>query len=619
MLERVNYPEDIKKLKIKELKALADDIRTFLIESVTQTGGHLSPNLGVVELTIALHAVFDCPKDEIIWDVGHQSYVHKILTGRKACFNTLRMKDGLSGYPCPEESPYDVIHAGHSSTSLSIASGIARAKLLTQDPTATIAVIGDGAFTAGIAYEAINTISHDNLPVIILLNDNGMSISKNVGGISKYLKKLQISHTYLALKRKVETLKGIPWIGHWLIKNLYRAKEFIKSVLIRKNFFEDLGISYYGPIDGHDIKKLKETFTEIRGISKPIIIHVMTVKGRGYKPSEENPGQYHGISGVAVNGDSSIPLVKEMPSYSAVFGKTLTDMAEKDNSIFAITAAMKSGTGLKPFAERFPERFADVGIAEQHAVDHALGLSLKGFKPVVAIYSTFLQRAFDQLVNDIGIANAKVLFCLDRAGLVPGDGETHQGIFDLAYLRLIPHFTVMMPACKAELEMMLQHTLKNLNGPVCIRYPKDEALDFPEYNPYDYPLVAGEGVVLNDSPDILVVSTGTLLKDVLSIKKQLTDKNIGIVNLRFAKPISYNMISILSKGNTPVLVLEEGIFSGGIAEALTAEILKINPNKKIESIHLPDGFPPVGTREELLDIYCLTTEKIATKINNMIR
>ncbi|MGA2143127.1 MAG: 1-deoxy-D-xylulose-5-phosphate synthase, partial [Brevinematales bacterium] len=445
MLESVNYPEDLKKIKPADLSLLAGEIREFLIETVTKTGGHLSPNLGVVELTIALHYVFNAPIDDIIWDVGHQSYVHKILTGRKSCFGTLRMKNGLKGYPCPGESPFDPVHTGHSSTSLSIAAGIARAKIMSGDKSNTIAVIGDGSFTGGMAYEAINTISHDNLPVIIILNNNGMSISHNVGGITKYFKKLQISRPYLKFKRNLESimLKRVPLIGRPLVGMLYKIKERIKSIVVRKNFFEDMGISYCGPIDGHNIKKLIETFEEIKNINKSIIIHVVTTKGKGYKPSEDNPGHYHGITGIAINGDTSIPIEKEEDSYSKVFGKTLVRLAHDDPEIFAITAAMKTGTGLKEFADLYPGRFTDVGIAEQHAVDYAVGLSLKGKKPVVAIYSTFLQRGFDQLVHDAGISKARVLFCLDRAGLVPGDGETHQGIFDISYLRMIPDFTIM--------------------------------------------------------------------------------------------------------------------------------------------------------------------------------
>lgn len=617
----MNYPQDIKKLSIQELNVLADEIRKFLIESVMKTGGHLSPNLGVVELTIALHYVFDAPRDNIIWDVGHQSYVHKILTGRKGRFPSLRMKNGLKGYPSPDESPYDPVHTGHSSTSLSIAAGIARGKILNREKTNTIAVIGDGSFTGGLAYEALNTISHDNLPVIVILNDNGMSISLNVGGITKYFKKLQTSRSYLHFKRSFESIlmNRVPMIGRPLVRLFYGIKESIKSIILQKNFFEDMGISYYGPLDGHNIKKLIETFEEIKNINKSIIIHIVTMKGKGYKPSEDNPGHYHGITGVSLNGDSSIPIEKEGESYSKVFGKALMELAEKDSDIFAVTAAMKTGTGLKEFADKFPGRFTDVGIAEQHAVDYAVGLSLKGKKPVVAIYSTFLQRSFDQLIHDASIAKAKILFCLDRAGLVPGDGETHQGIFDISYLRLIPYFKIMMPSCKTELIMMLAYALKNLKSPVVIRYPKDEALDYPEYDPGSFPVVEGEGVIVKKGKDAIIVSTGTLLKEALKAEKLLKKNNveIEIINLRFAKPISYNITEYLSQGRRPVLILEEGVWNGGVAEYLTLEILRRNNKKIVDSITLPEEFPSIGTRSELLNQYHFTSGEILKRIRSM--
>ncbi len=636
MLEKINKPNDLKKLNLIELEILSEEIRKFLIENVMKTGGHLSPNLGVVELTVALHYVFNCPEDDIIWDVGHQSYIHKILTGRKDRFNSLRMMDGLSGYPSPKESQYDCVHAGHSSTSLSVAAGMAKAKILKNRISDTIAIIGDGAFTGGIAYEALNNISHDNLPVIIILNDNGMSISKNVGGISRYLKKLQLSHSYLRFKHRLEKVvkTRVPLVGGYLVKIMYGIKELFKSILVRKNFFEDMGISYYGPIDGHDLKKIIEVFHEIRGINKPIIIHIVTTKGKGYKPSEDNPGKYHGISGVSINGDGSIPIEKESLSYSSVFGNALADIARVDKKVVAITAAMKSGAGLKKFAEEFPERFIDVGIAEQHAVDMAFGLSLKGIKPVVAIYSTFLQRGLDQMIHDIGIAEGKVLFCLDRAGLVPGDGETHQGIFDISYCRMIPNFTIMLPATKNEFIMMLENSIKNLNSPICIRYPKDEALDYPWYSPELYPITRGEGVIVASGSDFIIVSTGTLLGEAFEVKKNLSEKkgyqtaantvrgrnsvDIEIFNLRFAKPINENILKYLSGDSRPVLILEEGIFNGGIAEYLIDEIYTRNKNKIIRSINIPDEYPSIGTRAELLNRYSLTSQKINNKILELL-
>jgi len=623
MLESVNFPEDLKKLNLKDLSILACEIRQFLIDNVTRTGGHLSPNLGVVELTIALHYVFDAPADDIIWDVGHQSYVHKILTGRKSCFDKLRMKNGLKGYPCPDESIYDPVHTGHSSTSLSIAAGMARAKIIKGNVSNTIAVIGDGSFTGGMAYEALNTISHDNLPVIIILNNNGMSISHNVGGITRYFKKLQTSRSYLRFKRNLESImiRRIPMVGRPIVGLLYGLKERIKSIMIQKNFFEDMGISYCGPIDGHNIKKLIETFREIKNINKSIIIHVVTTKGKGYKPSEDNPGHFHGISGITVNGDGSIPINKEDNSYSKVFGNTLIQLAKNDPAIFAITAAMKTGTGLKEFADLYPDRFTDLGIAEQHAVDYALGLSLRGEKPVVAIYSTFLQRGFDQLIHDAGISKARILFCLDRAGLVPGDGETHQGIFDISFLRMIPHFTIMLPSCKTELCMMLEFALSNLNSPIAIRYPKDIAQDYSGYNALKYPIVIGEGIKVTDGKDAVIVSTGTLLREALKAEKACKKNNIGleIINLRFAKPISYNILLHLAGDGRPVLIIEEGVSNGGIAEYLANEILIKNNKKKLDCITIPEEFPSVGTRKELLNQYQFTSGEIVKRIGKLLR
>lgn len=623
MLENVNSPADLKKLSLGQLNVLCGDIREFLIKNVTQTGGHLSPNLGVVELTVAIHRTYESPADSVIWDVGHQSYVHKILTGRKNRFTKLRMKDGLCGYPAPDESRHDAAHAGHSSTSISVASGIAKAKMMSRDHTDTIAVIGDGAFTAGMVYEALNHIAHENLPVTIVLNDNGMSISKNVGGISRYLKKLELSRSYLHFKKSVEKIlrKRVPFIGVALIGFLYRVKQFFKSILVRTNFFEDLGISYYGPVDGHDLKKLLQMFEEVRGIGKPIILHVITTKGKGYQPSEDNPGKYHGITGLSINGDSSIPLETKLSSYSDLFGETLTRLARKDERIFAVTAAMKTGTGLKKFAEEFPGRMADVGIAEQHAVDFAWGLSLKGYKPVVAIYSTFLQRGYDQLVHDIGISGGRVLFCLDRAGLVPGDGETHQGVFDISFLRMIPGFTLMMPACAGEFKQMLAFALKNLDGPMAIRYPKDEALDLEGYDAEKHPLKPGEGVVVRKGGDAIIVSTGVLLKEALEAADRLKNKGIypEIYNLRFAKPINNSVIRHLSADNRPVLILEEGVRSGGVSEYIQCGISGRNPRKTLSCLNVDDEFPCVGSREELLEGYSLTAGGIENKIIRMLR
>lgn len=620
ILENINNPEDLKKVNEEDLPLLAQEIREFLIDNVTRTGGHLSSNLGVVELTIALHRVFNSPKDDIIWDVGHQAYVHKILTGRHDQFTKLRQQGGLSGYPDPKESPYDVIHAGHSSTSLSVAAGIAQAKKLNGDPSRTIAVIGDGSFTAGMVYEALNTLSHQKLPVIIILNDNGMSISPNVGGISHYFNHLRTSHSYLRFKRRFEFILGkMPGIGNPIKRLLYNLKEAIKEAFIPGRFFQDMGIHYYGPYKGHEVNDIIELLEEFKSSDVPVLLHVVTQKGKGYEPSEADPTRYHGVKGVAINGDGSIPLKKEGKSYSQLMGETLARKGAEDDKIIAVTAAMESGTGLKYFAKEFPGRVVDVGIAEQHAVVFGLGMSLKGYKPVVAIYSTFLQRGYDQLMHDVGISQGKVLFCIDRAGLVPEDGPTHQGVFDIAYLRTIPNMTVMMPASAEELVMMMDYGFDRSEGPAAIRYPKDVAEDFSGYDPTAFPIVPGEGVRVREGKDLIVVSTGVLLKSALEAASALEKDNISVevYNLRFAKPISIKIVEYLAKDSIPVLILEEGVYNGGVSQYLRSEILNICP-KKVEIVALPDEFPSIGTRDSLLTHYQLTTPEIVAKIMSLI-
>jgi 1-deoxy-D-xylulose-5-phosphate synthase len=624
LMEEIQSPQDLKILSLEQLTALCGEIRAFLIESVQQTGGHLSPNLGVVEITVALHYVFDAPHDDILWDVGHQCYVHKILTGRAGKFGTLRGWGGLSGYPNPKESPYDTCHAGHSSTSLSIASGIARAKQLNGEKSHTIAVIGDGSFTGGLVFEALNTISHQNLPVITLLNDNGMTISESVGGITRYFNKLRTSESYVRFKRRVEFgVAKMPGIGGAIRRFLFRLKEFIKNIFVPENLFRDMGMLYYGPFDGHNLKEIIGVFTSIKHtVDRPVILHIKTQKGRGFEPSENDPGKFHGITGISVNGDGSIPLPEHGKSYSALFGETVLELADKDPAIHVITAAMTTGTGLSEFAEKYPERHTDVGIAEQHAVDYAMGMSLKGFKPVVAIYSTFLQRGYDQLVHDIGIGRGRVLFCIDRAGLVPGDGETHQGIFDIAYLRMIPNFRVLLPATGKELRMMIEYALEKWDGPYAIRYPKDVANEIAGYRPEEHPLIEGDSVKVHEGKDILIISMGTMLRDTLKAVKILEkEENISaeIVNLRFAKPINKNRIKDFAEGKRPILIIEEGIKEGGVSEHLAYEIREMSQKKEVHVLAIPDEFPAIGTREKLLQHYGLTYGKIADTIKSLLK
>ena len=615
LLDGIHSPSDLKDLSIKELTLLAGEIREFLIENVIRCGGHLSSNLGVVELTIALHYVFDCPADDIIWDVGHQAYVHKILTGRKEQFRKLRQRGGLSGFPNPKESEYDVIHTGHSSTSLSIASGIAQSKRLNRLNTRTIAVIGDGAFTSGMVYEAMNTIAHHNLPVITVLNDNGMSISKNVGGISRYLNKLRTVEPYVRFKRKVESfLDRLPLIGKPIKMFLYNLKESVKEVIVPGSLFHEMGMIYYGTFDGHNIADLIHVFTHIKHtVDRPVILHILTQKGKGYQPSEDNPTLYHGVPRVETE---EAEVGKKKSGFSSITGKTVERIAETDEKVVAVVAAMKEGTGFSGFAAKFPDRFTDVGIAEAHCVDYALGLAIKGFKPVVALYSTFLQRAYDQLLNDVGIANAGILFCIDRAGLVSDDGETHQGIFDISYLRMIPNFTMLMPANDEELEMMIEETLKNLKGPVAIRYPKDDAHDVKEYRCRDHPLREGEGVVVKEGRDAILVSTGMFLHEALKAEKIAENEKLSleIYNLRYAKPINNYVIEYLSKDSRAVIIVEDGIYNGGIGEYLQSRISNCNPEKKIEVVCVPDVYPELDRRKSLLKEYKMTAEAVVEKV-----
>jgi len=607
ILEKISSPEDVKTLSLSELKQLSQEIRDFLIHTVSRTGGHLASNLGVVELTLALHKVFRFPEDTLLWDVGHQCYVHKILTGRRERFDTLRQKGGLKGFPDPRESPYDAVHAGHSSTSLSIAAGIARAKRLQGDRSETIAVIGDGAFTAGLVYEALNQIAYESLPVIMILNDNGMSISANVGGIAAYFDKLLQSSAYFRLKRLLESMKQRWRWTRFMIGILYHLKEWGKRQVWKlfgrkRNFFEDLEICYYGPLDGHDLRLLIKTLEGVKGLQKPVLVHVKTIKGKDHLPSEKNPEKYHGVSAPRVCGGEAVR--GEGRSFSEVFGDTIIQLASCDSRVFAITAAMESGTGLSQYARLFPDRFADVGIAEQHAVTFAFGLALRGFIPVVAIYSTFLQRAFDQLVHDIGIARPHVVFALDRAGCVPGDGETHQGIFDIAYLSMIPGMMILAPATGRELSLMLDYAVRQVDGPVAIRYPRGEAVEWEDYDPERYPL-DGKPVLCREGGDVLIVAIGTMLGVALKVarEREKEGKAVSVLNLRYIKPIHSIAYEIIARYRR-VYVLEDGILRGGIGEHLRASV------PHVEVIAVNDHYPEVGTREELLDEEGLTEKHL---------
>lgn len=613
LLLNIHSPADLKTLSVEQLSILAKEIRDFLITNITKTGGHLAPNLGVVELTIALHYVFDSPEDCFLWDVGHQSYVHKILTGRQKDFPTLRKKNGLSGYPSPKESIYDKYHAGHSSTSISLGVGIATAKKMNHDPSATIAIIGDGSFTGGMVYEALNDASWRNVPLFIILNDNKMSISKNVGGIVKHLNTLRVNKFYLSLKKEIQKTLEKGSLGHWIRDGLFGIKSYFKKILFKQpNIFENLGVRYLGPFNGHNIEQLITLFRQVKLEKTPILIHVLTQKGRGYQEAITNPTEFHGISGV----DDSIPSdTKKRISWSKAFGDSICELAKQEQNIIAITAAMKEGTGLVNFADQYPQNFIDVGIAEQHAVTCAAGLALQGKKPIVAIYSTFLQRAYDQIIHDIAIGNLPVIFCLDRAGLVLGDGKTHQGVFDLAYLRTIPHMTIMCPLTQEELDAMLRFALQ-LSSPVAIRYPKDIV---PLYQMNVPSILLGQGIELKKGKDGIIVILGSLIDEIIAITHILYEKNIqlGIYHLRFAKPIADEVIHYLMCYER-IIIIEEGIHNGGVGEYLHYRLMKQKNNIKILLQNIGDEFPNTDTRENLLVEYQLIGKDLINKIINFI-
>ena len=608
ILSMVNTPSDLKKLSLPELSLLSEEIRTFLIDNVSKTGGHLAPNLGVVELTIALHYVFDSPKDAFIWDVGHQSYVHKILTGRKDKFPTLRKKNGMSGYPSPAESEHDIVHAGHSSTSVSLGVGIATAKKINADESATVAIIGDGSFTSGMVYEALNDASWREVPLLIILNDNKMSISENVGGIAKHLNILRTNKMYLSLKREVSGVLSHNLVGRWIHEMLFAIKLSIKKRFFsRQNIFENLGVRYLGPFDGHNLSQLITLFEEVKNHKTTLLLHILTQKGRGSEDALKDPINYHGVSAK----DDSIPLnPKKGKSWSNVFGDAVCALAEKDKDIVVLTAAMREGTGLLNYSKKFSNRFIDVGIAEQHAVTCATGLAIQGKKPIVAIYSTFLQRAFDQVLHDVAIAEYPVIFCLDRSGLVPGDGKTHQGVFDIAYLRVIPKMIIMSPLTEFELQLMLQQALI-WKKPVVIRYPKDIA---PIWDQAPKDLILGQGVELVEGDDGVIVIFGSLLEEALMTQTLLKShhKNYAIYHLRFAKPINDTVIDYLNTKKNIVL-LEEGVAIGGIGEYLQN---KIDKNTSLLIKNIGDQFPSTDTREGLLLDFGFEAKSLVQEILN---
>lgn len=568
LLDSINSSEDVKKLNISELETLAAQIRSFLVENVSARGGHLSSNLGTVELTLALHKVFDVSKDRLVWDVGHQAYTHKIITGRRGDFAALRKKDGLSGFPKTEESVTDAFNTGHSSTSVSAALGFAKAFELEGSENRAVAIIGDGALTGGMAYEALNHAGSGTTPLIVILNDNGMSISQNVGGLADYLEKICSSAKYIGFKNDVKRfLSRLPVVGAPFTKLAERSKCLLKKILLQRKLFENMGLEYLGPVDGHNLYDLIVILEHAKTFEKPVIVHVRTQKGRGYKMAEENPSFYHGVQ--KFDPDTGECLTAVGTTYSDVFGEKMCELGEKNERLVCITAAMPTGTGLVGFAKRFPNRFFDVGIAEQHAVTFAAAMAMRGFTPVFAVYSSFLQRGFDQIYHDVALQNLHTVFAIDRAGAVGSDGETHQGIYDLSYLSLIPNMTVMAPSSEGELRAMLDFAVNECGGPVAVRYPKGET-DTAEYGNGEIQL--GKGVACRRGSDVLIVAIGAEVEDACRAAELLEKRGIsaGVMNARFLKPFDSELFADMAKGVSAVVTVEDNTVIGGLGAAVAA-------------------------------------------------
>ena len=616
MLEKINSPEDLKTLSIVEKTKLAEEIRKYILEVVSENGGHLASNLGVVELTIALHSIFNVPEDKIVWDVGHQTYVHKILTGRKEQLKTLRKLNGIAGFPKTKESETDCFNTGHSSTSISVALGMARARDIEGKNNAVIAVIGDGALTGGMAIEALNDAGYSKSKITVILNDNEMSISKNVGGLNMFLSKLRTKKLYTKsnISAKKIILK-VPVVGKPFVKLVQRAKRSIKQLIIPKMFFEDIGFTYLGPVDGHNIQELENILRLSKQVDAPVLIHVLTKKGKGYEIAEKNPDKFHATSPFDIETGKS--KKEKSKDYSKVFGEKLIELAENNDKIVAITASMKDGTGLTEFQKKFPKRFFDIGIAEQHAVGLAAGMAKAGMIPVVPIYSSFYQRAYDQVIHDVAIQNLHVVMCVDRAGVVGADGETHQGVFDMAFFRLVPNLTIMAPKNFKELEDMLELAV-SMDSPVVIRYPRGGE----EKQPLEdvKPLEIGKAEILKSGKDITIVAIGKMVAKAMKVADILSKENIQaeVINARFLKPLDKETIisSLLKTKN--LITIEDGTIIGGLASAVNEIIVSRMDlrNVNLKNYAYPDMYIQHGSVEELEKIYGVDEETIVKEFNN---
>ncbi|CAH8714519.1 1-deoxy-D-xylulose-5-phosphate synthase [Paenibacillus thiaminolyticus] len=620
LLEQINQPSDLKRLTKEELPVLAEEIRQFLIEKLAVTGGHLASNLGVVELTLVLHYLYDSPRDKMIFDVGHQAYVHKILTGRKDRFDSLRQYKGLCGFVKRAESEHDVWEAGHSSTSLSAAMGMALSRDFKGESNKVIAVIGDGALTGGMALEALNHIGHEKKNLMVVLNDNEMSIAPNVGALHNYLCKIRSDRNYLKAKEEVEQLlKKIPAIGGKLAKTAERVKDGFKYLVVSGMLFEEFGLKYFGPVDGHDIDKLIDIFQQASRVNGPVLIHVVTRKGKGYTPAEADSHKWHGISPYKIESGQVLKALGN-PMYTEVFGKTLVELAEQDDRVVAVTPAMPGGSGLLGFAERFPSRMIDVGIAEQHAATMCAALAMEGMKPVFAVYSTFLQRAYDQVVHDICRQSANVIFAIDRAGFVGPDGETHQGVYDIAFMRHIPNIVLMMPKDENELRHMLKTALEYDEGPIAVRYPRVNGVGV-ELDADLIPIPIGTWEMVRPGDHAAVVAIGPMVQVAEEAAEQLRREGIQlrVINARFMKPLDEAMLTLLAREQLPMIVLEEGSVAGGLGSAIMEYYAQHHVfGVKVKPIGVPDCFVEHGSIKEQRQETGLTVEQLVKEVHTML-
>lgn len=617
VLDKIQRPNDVKELKEQELPVLADEIRQFIIDKVSDNGGHLASNLGVVELTIALHRCLNFPQDKLIWDVGHQSYTHKILTGRKNGFDSLRKYHGMSGFPKRDESNCDAFDTGHSSTSLSAGLGMVCARELKKEKYKVVSVIGDGSLTGGLAFEALNNAASLKSNYIMILNDNHMSISENVGGLSHYLAGVRTAKGYTNFKKNVKaSLSKMNAIGEELERNIRRAKSMLKQVFIPGMFFEDMGITYLGPIDGHNIEALTEVIEDAKQVEGAVLIHVITEKGKGYEPAQLHPESYHGVGPfIKKNGMAKKP--KEEATYTDIFAKTICELAQTHEKLVTITAAMMDGCGLKGFAKRFPDRFFDVGIAEEHAVTFACGLAAGGFHPFFAVYSSFLQRGYDQILHDMCMQNLPVTLMLDRAGLVGNDGETHQGVFDLSYLTMIPNMTVFAPKNRYEFQDAIAFAA-DFEAPMAIRYPKTDAVRV--LKEYREPIKLGKSEWIRRGSRVALLAIGTMVETAMEVEELLAKDGIDatVVNLRFAKPLDYKMLDEVLDYHSLIVTMEENVLSGGVGEHICRYVEMHSTGVRVIACGIPDKFIHQGSIKELLEETGLDAQSIYQKISTML-